>query len=127
MEYERLTNKGVTMGGGSVVFYDPTKVLDRLVELEDMIESGYIKILPCKIGDHIFKVEESKIWPRIQEYIVRYIETYNIDESDIGFDFGAHYIDDVYLEEFFEDRDIGKTVFLIKEDAEAKLEELKNK
>ena len=114
MDYERLTNKGVTMGGGSVVFYNPTKILDRLVELEDKIESGYIKILPCKIGDPVYKIKNGQI----EEWKILTI-CFHRECIDISFTLGG-VIDQCNI-----DKNRSK-IFLTRSEAEARLEELKN-
>ncbi len=63
----------------------------------------YIK-LPCKVGDAVYQRDTGG---RIYEVVIK---TMFFDTSGIAFD----------------ERAIGKTVFLTREDAEKKLEELKN-
>lgn len=55
MKYERLTTKcevgiGICETSGNIV-EDYEKVVTRLAELEDKIESGLLVELPCNVGD----------------------------------------------------------------------------
>ena len=74
-EYKRLTTKcevgiGLSETSGNIV-KDYEKVVNRLAELEDKIESGYLLESPCKVGDTVYvlrfgegsqwRVEEDKI------------------------------------------------------------------
>lgn len=56
-EYKRLTKR---TDNGDVYFVpketDIYKCLDRLAELEDMIESGKLVELPCEIGDTVWVI-----------------------------------------------------------------------
>lgn len=85
-------------------------VYQKLCYLEDKIENGTLIELPCKIGDTFWyislanHVEEDKI--------------VNILLRD-GMCLGERLVTEIYL------RDLGKSWFLTKNEAEAKLKELK--
>lgn len=74
------------------------EVFCRLAYYEDMEEQGRLVVLPCKVGDTIWRIKCNGAWP----------------------DFGTPYVEaDAFLY-----RDIhyfGKTVFLTREEAEAAL------
>ena len=77
-------------------------IYNRLAAYEDAEESGLLIRLPCKVGDVLYE-------PYRDGIDCGDIHHVNIDiESDIG---------------SFEPSDIGKTVFLAREEAEAKLKE----
>lgn len=82
--------------------------VEYLAELEDDLESGKMIRLPCKVGQKIYRKDTNFEW-EIVACIIYEDEIIIIDDSDNEFG-----IDD-----------IGKTVFLTKAEAEAKLEELK--
>ena len=89
-------------------------VIDKLAQYEDLEEQGRLVILPCKIGDKVYNITW---WDDVQEKVVvkgktyyRTIHKHKVSKSTFG------YTD---IEE------IGKTVFLTKSEAEAKLKELR--
>lgn len=139
MEYKRLTNRlkngAVRYNNGhyectiypqNKYMYDETKqMVLRLADLEDMIENGQIRILPCKLGDHIYVITRHGNFIDLDEYVVDWFDTYNIDDKNIGFYFNGKDVEDDHLEFCCYDTDFGETVFLTKPEAEAKLEELK--
>ena len=94
--------------------------LNRLVELEDKLENGTLIELPCKVGDTVYRVgktinvKDQKYDFYVQEYEIATIELYKeeilfVDDSD----------NEIVL------KDLGKTVFLTKAEAEERLKELK--
>ena len=90
------------------------KAYFKLKEYEDLEEQGRLVILPCKIGDKVYNITW---WDDVQEKVVvkgktyyRTIHKHKVSKSTFG------YTD---IEE------IGKTVFLTKSEAEAKLKELR--
>ena len=88
------------------------KIMASSVILEDYAEelvANGVVVPPCKVGDSIFRVGNGEIW----EWLIEHIEIY---DDEMGF------VDDG--ENYFTPDKIGKTVFLTKEDAEAKLKEL---
>ena len=90
------------------------KVYFKLKEYEDLEEQGRLVKLPCKIGTEVYNITW---WDDVQEKVVvkgktyyRTIHKHKVSKSTFG------YTD---IEE------IGKTVFLTKSEAEAKLKELR--
>ena len=85
----------------------------KLAEYEDLEEQGLLLRLPCKVGDSIYRCGDpiKKVYEWDIEHIeIFYDEIVFIDDSDNSFTVG----------------DIGKTVFLTREEAERKLQELEN-
>lgn len=77
---------------------------ERLKLYEDKLEKGKLVELPCKVGDTVYLVNSERICNKKVKDIVFYID------GDIGFNKYA----------------IGKSIFLTREEAAKKLEELKN-
>lgn len=127
MKYERLTPKDKKFNWTLQNHEYINKLFDRLAELEDMIESGQIRVLPCKLGDHIYVITRIGNFIDLDEYVVDWFDTYDIDDKNIGFYFNGKNIEDFRSEFCCYDVDFGKTVFLTRKEAEAKLKELKNK
>lgn len=121
---ERLTQ---TSNSGGVAFTfdlditcqpsEAKKILNlatKLKEYEDLEEQGRLVKLPCKIGT---KVYNTTWWGDVQEEVIVAGKTYyRTDRRHIVSESTFDYFD---LEEF------GKTVFLTKAEAEAKLKELR--
>ena len=101
-------------------------VLKKLCDYEDLEEQGLLVRLPCKVGDMVWDNDfghpvsyeinafsygycDSYVEPNIEDEIIFYYENYN------GSITGA-----------FPMSEIGKSVFLTREEAEKKLEEMKN-
>ena len=102
------------------------KWLERLKDYEDLEEQGLLVRLPCKVGDIIWDNDfgypqsyeinaysygycDSYVEPDIEDQIIFYYENYS------GSITGA-----------FPMSEIGKTVFLTREEAEKKLEEMEH-
>ncbi len=110
----RLTQYQATEGGiPYVVVKDEQDALQKLAAYEDAEEQGRLVILPCKVGDTVFRV--------IPKCIGSYIHCpfeggYGLDRCNNC---------DAFIKEesfrFFMLEDIGKTVFLAREEAEAAL------
>ena len=100
--------------------------LKELKSYKDLEEQGLLVRLPCKVGDTVWDNDfghpvsyeinafsygycDSYVEPNIEDEIIFYYENYN------GSITGA-----------FPMSEIGKTVFLAREEAEKKLEEMKN-
>ena len=121
---ERLTQ---TSNSGGVAFTfdlditcqpsEARKILNlatKLKEYEDLEEQGRLVKLPCKIGT---KVYDTTWWGDVQEEVIVAGKTYyRTDRRHIVSESTFDYFD---IEEF------GKTVFLTREEAEAKLKELR--
>ena len=97
------------------------KLYKHLAEYEDLEEQGLLLKLPCKIGDNIYVLEDVY---GIGEFE---ITEYRIEAMRTGDNFSLTFDaleDEECLEVTFESLDIGKTVFLTKEEAEKALERL---
>ena len=92
--------------------------IEKLAAYEDLEEQGLLVRLPCKVGDTVYVptrtlVSEFKITTIFCDILGTYfywLFCCGICERTNG----------------FSERDIGKTVFLTREEAEKKLEEMKN-
>ena len=136
MKYERLTRRnadGTTWVKCAVCDIqdkcDFTKesccqeLQDRLAELEDKIENGTLIELPCKVGDTVYFAVNNG-WDCAE------IDEIHIFKDDIVFEW-VQYDRGYELTELwdcgdFSLKDIGKTVFLTREEAEKRLKELQN-
>ena len=109
------TTKGEAMGDSSVA--DIGDVLEKLAEYEDLEEQGLLLRLPCKVGDTVFKLKRHNYCP---VGICR--KDISCSECRANTPFGI-------VERKFklnELKEIGKTVFLTKEEAEQKLKEMES-
>lgn len=89
------------------------EILEKLGQYEDAEEQGLLLRLPCKIGDRVYSVTRDFI----SEYTICSIEKYNE-----GFFFNWRCEKGIYINiRGFTDYDIGKTVFLTREEAEQAL------
>lgn len=88
-------------------------VIDKLAEYEGLEEQGRLVILPCKVGDTLYRLVPNLY----REYVEIKIAQFVINKNGIYFitDKGVSWSADK----------IGKTVFLTKSEAEAKLKELR--
>ena len=126
---ERLTERyDITPDGESDVWvkqHDYISAARKLCDYEDLEEQGLLVRLPCKVGDMVWDNDfgypesyeikafsygfcDSYVEPNIEDEIIFYYENYN------GSITGA-----------FPMSEIGKTVFLTREEAEKKLEGMK--
>lgn len=87
--------------------------LDRLEELAEADKDGRLVVLPCKVGDKLYRVFDGNI----SEHEVQNMK-YFARQRRLGID----------MTPFFPDagRFIGKTVFLTREEAEKELDEIRN-
>ena len=93
------------------------KLINKLGQYEDAEEQGLLLRLLCKIGDRVYAVTRDFI----SEYTICSIETYNE-----GFFFNWRCEKGVYTNiRGFTNYEIGKTVFLTKEEAEQALADMK--
>ena len=86
-------------------------VLKKLCDYEDLEEQGLLVRLPCKVGDSAFII----VGKDISKQGIRKIEI-----SDNGIIFKTN-----RQKRIFNVSEFGKTVFLTREEAEKKLEEMK--
>lgn len=91
------------------------KVYFKLKEYEQLEEQGFLVRLPCKIGEKLWCIVNSTI---------RELRVYSFDMPAFGTtDIVFRYADGFLLKRFV--GNLGKTVFLNREEAEKKLEEMK--
>lgn len=128
---ERLTERERNVDGTGVAKEEITdgllkpfadKILTKLAVYKDLEEQGLLVRLPCKIGDTVYRVNAGAKQPIIpmtvseihffcykNERVVRFD---TIGKGDMG-------------ESCYRLEDIGRIVFLTREEAEKKLEEMK--
>ena len=125
-KYKRLTERYIDEQGTNCVrklAWDG-EILHRLAELEDKIENGTLIELPCKVGDKVYHLS----CKTISEEIVSQIK-YTICNGEIDLSNSHIMTDDLYDKDynFYRVSKLGKSLFLTKVEAEAKLKELQQK
>lgn len=85
------------------------KALEKLADYEDLEEQGLLVRLPCKVGDLVFIIDGENICRRKVKSIKILSTAIEISTSDI----------------IFHKESFGETVFLTREEAVNKLEEMK--
>ena len=93
------------------VFSDKPEFTEHIRELLRAEKDGRLVVLPCKVGDTIYRCGDPI--KKIYEWQIAYVEVYE-DETV--------FVDD--SDNTFVEADIGKTVFLTREEAEKALEEV---
>lgn len=88
----------------------------RLAELEDKIENGTLVEWPCKIGDTVYEI----VYDIIDGIYVRVITESTVE--NITIDSKGMCVETEYAISYLQDKD--NTIFLTKEEAEARLNEL---
>lgn len=123
-DYERLNGKTELENADISLnfikqYWEHRQVAEWLKQLKvykDTEEQGLLLRLPCKIGDIVYSVTRNFI----SEYTICSIEKYNE-----GFFFNWRCEKGIYINvRGFTDYDIGKTVFLTKEEAEQALKQM---
>lgn len=94
---------------------DVAELLEELKSYKDLEEQGLLMRLPCKVGEKLWCIVNSTI----RELRVHHFNMPAFGTTDIVF----RYADGFKLERFV--GEIGKTVFLTREEAEKNLEEMK--
>lgn len=119
---ERLTERyDITPDGESDIWvkqHDYISAARKLCDYEDLEEQGLLVRLPCKVGDIMFRINKGAKNPIIELTVTQINITrrsYNLEviDRDCG-------------ELMCFKNDIGKTIFLTREEAAKKLEEMKN-
>lgn len=101
--------------GESYWLKDVAELLEELKSYKEAEEQGLLVRLPCKVGEKLWCIVDSAI---------RELRVYHFDMPAFGTtDIVFRYADGFKLERFV--GEIGKTVFLTREAAEKKLEEMK--
>ena len=96
----------------------------KLAAYEDAEEQGLLVQLPCKVGDKVYQISENFIEPCTVEtiflgnYMDRNGNCCNMAEIYYDRDDCPYVSTEIYF------TDIGKTVFLTREEAKAKLKEM---
>lgn len=91
-------------------------MINRLAELEDLEEQGLLVRLPCKVEDSLYCIVNGE---------VKKLKVHSFGVPAFGItDIEFKYVDGFKIVRFV--GEVGKTVFLTREEAEKKLEEMKN-
>ena len=119
---ERFENGQVGVAGcGSPTFED---IYEKLATYEDAEEQGKLVKLPCKVGDKVFAENDcfGILEYEVDEIIIGRSVTYRCSaySEPIG-DYSSECLDEIEPDI----SDFGKTVFLTREEVEAKLKELR--
>lgn len=92
------------------------KCCNKLAEYEDLEEQGLLVRLPCKVEDSLYCIVNGE---------VKKLKVHSFGVPAFGItDIEFKYVDGFKILRFI--GELGKTVFLTREEAEKKLEELKN-
>lgn len=97
---------------------------EKLAAYEDAEEQGLLLRLPCKVGDKVYQISENFIEPCTVETI--FLGNYR-DRNGNWCNMAEIYYDRydcTYVSTAMYFTDIGETVFLTKEEAEAKMKEM---
>lgn len=118
---DRLTkrNSDGTVGISALKYYNYNnfqKMAQKIAEYKDLEEQGLLLRLPCKVGDKVFKLKQHNYCPTgICHKVI------SCSECRANTPFGV--VEGKFM--LKELKEIGKTVFLTKSEAEAKLKELR--
>lgn len=88
----------------------------KLAEYEQLEEQGLLVRLPCKVGDDLYCIVNGEV----KKLKVHSFGVPDFEITDIEF----KYVDGFKIVRFV--GELGKTVFITREEAEKKLEEMKN-
>ena len=101
-------------------------VIDKLAEYEGLEEQGRLIKLPCKVRDTVYYISEGFIEPCTVEtiFISDYTDKYGNCSYMAEIHFDREDCPYVSTEIYF--TDIGKTIFLTKDEAEQKLKEMES-
>ena len=129
---ERLTERERNVDGTGVAKEEITdgllkpfadKILTKLAVYEDLEEQGLLVRLPCNVGDTVYRVNAGAKQPIIPMTVSEIHFLCYKNERAVRFD--AIGKEDMG-ESCYRLEDIGRIVFLTREEAEKKLEEMKN-
>ena len=102
-------------------FSDDTSKAERILELLKADKDGRLVVLPCKVGDTVWMCEED--FGIVLPYTIDLISFVG---KGCGYSANCNHNGELIDSIGFEDDDIGKTVFLTREEAEAALEAMKD-
>ena len=115
---ERMENAPDGESNVWVKNHDYIKASEKLAEYEDLEEQGLLVRLPCKVGDTVYVPTRN---------FISELRIIMISVDMHGIYFGWKLNSGIYSNlDGFSINKLGKTVFLTREEAEKKLEELKN-
>lgn len=99
-------------------------IIEKLAQYEELEEQGLLLRLPCKVGDTVYYISEGFIEPCTVEVI--FLADYTDKDGNCSYIAEIHFDreDCPYVSTEIYFTDIGKTVFLTKEEAEKKLNEM---
>lgn len=97
------------------------KILTKLGCYEDLEEEGRLIKLPCAIGDKLFFIKE--IGKEAKIIVERKVVGFSIEETGTWIAYRERKMDDKIYRHNIKADDIGETVFLTKEAADAALKE----
>ena len=92
------------------------KALEKLADYEDLEEQGLLVRLPCKVGDDLYCIVNGEV-KKLK------VHSFGVPDFEI-IDIEFKYVDGFKIVRFV--GEVGKTVFLTREEAEKKLEEIQN-
>lgn len=117
---ERLTERyDITPDGESDVWvkqHDYISAARKLCDYEDLEEQGLLVRFPCKVGDDLYCIVNGEV-KKLK------VHSFGIPDFEI-IDIEFKYVDGFKIVRFV--GEVGKTVFLTREEAEKKLEEMEN-
>ena len=97
------------------------KILEKLGRYEDLEEQGRLIELPCTIGGKLFFIK--KLGKEEKLIVEQKVVGFSIEETGTWIAYGERKLDDKIYRHNIKADDIGETVFLTKEAAEAALKE----
>lgn len=108
-------------------------ILEKLADYEDLEEQGLLVRLPCKVGDTVWVVTSPINVCGYDEYDgdAEY-EVYESFLSSVSYYASGEQfriytkVTNSFIAAYFRECDFGESIFLTREDAEKKLEEMKN-
>lgn len=107
------------------------RVLDKLATYEDLEEQGLLVRLPCKVGDtvwvmtHPMNVDDSVYSDENLQIFESYVASVTVYDDSRQYRIHDKKTRNPIVA-YFQDRDFGEFIFLTREEAEKKLEEMKN-
>ncbi len=116
-EYKRITRR--TKLGNPYIDYseidlDALGVIRHFADIEDKIENGTLIELPCRLGQTVYRIRRKPYKAVLERFVVNITYCYDYKGQPMWRIFTT--TEDI----------LGKTVFLTKTEAEAKLKELQN-